>query len=50
LPHGTLLRVGTYVMTCEYQSVLQTEAADSTQRRTGSSSVTELRPRRGRAS
>jgi hypothetical protein len=50
LPHGTLLRVGTYVMTCEYQSVLQTEAADSTQRKTGSSSVTELRPRRGRAS
>src|ERR1700733_872771 len=50
LPHGTLLRVGTYVMTCEYQSVLQTEAADCTQRRTGSSSVTELRPRRGRAS
>ncbi len=50
LPHGTLLRIGTYVMTCEYQSVLQTEEADSTQRKTGSfGGVTELRQRRGRS-
>jgi hypothetical protein len=51
LPHGTLLRIGTYVMTCEYQSVLQTEEADSTQRKAGSfGGVTELRQRRGRSS
>ena len=49
LPHGTLLRIGGYVMTCEYQTVLQAEAADSTQK--GSfGSVTVLRPRRGRSS
>ena len=49
LPHGTLLRIGGYVMTCEYQTVLQAEAADSTQK--GSfAGVTVLRPRRGRAS
>jgi hypothetical protein len=51
LPHGTLLRVGNYLMTCEYQSVLRTEEADSTQRNAGTiRSVTELRPRRGRSS
>ena len=51
LPHGTLLRIGTYVMTCEYQSVLQAEEADSTQRKTGAfAGVTELRPRRSRIS
>jgi hypothetical protein len=49
LPHGTLLRIGGYVMTCEYQTVLQAEEADSTQK--GSfAGVTVLRPRRGRAS
>ena len=49
LPHGALLRIGSYVLTCEYQSVLQTEQADSTQR--GSfAGVTVLRPRRSRSS
>ena len=33
LPHGTLLRIGPYVMTCEYQSILQGEEADRTQRK-----------------
>ena len=32
LPHGTLLRIGNYVVTCEYQSVLQAEEADSTRK------------------
>jgi hypothetical protein len=51
LPHGTLLRIGTYVMTCEYQSVLRTEEADSTQRKSGGfGGVTILRPRRGKSS
>ena len=49
LPHGTMLRIGNYVMTCEYQSVLKAEEADSTQK--GSfGGVTVLRPRRGRSS
>src|SRR5271165_2061724 len=49
LPHGTLLRIGNHVMTCEYQSVLRAEEADSTQK--GSfGGVTVLRPRRGRSS
>jgi len=50
LPHGALLRVGNYVLTCEYQSVLHFEAADTTQRRPPFAEVTVLRPRRGRAS
>jgi hypothetical protein len=50
LPHGALLRVGNYVLTCEYQSVLHFEAADTTQRRRPLGEVTVLRPRRGRAS
>jgi FHA domain len=50
LPHGALLRVGNYVLTCEYQSVLHFEAADITQRRRPFGEVTVLRPRRGRAS
>ena len=50
LPHGALLRVGNYVLTCEYQSVLQFESADTTQRRRPFGEVTVLRPRRGRAS
>jgi hypothetical protein len=50
LPHGALLRVGNYVLTCEYQSVLHFEAADTTQRRRPFGEVTVLRPRRGRAS
>ena len=29
LPHGSLLRVGNYVVTCEYQSVLRAKEADS---------------------
>jgi hypothetical protein len=50
LPHGTLLRVGAYVMTCEYQSVLQSEEADSTQRKASNfGEVTELRSRRSRS-
>jgi hypothetical protein len=49
LLHGTLLRIGNYVLTCEYQSVLRVEEADSTQR--GSfDAVTVLRPRRSRSS
>ncbi len=49
LPHGTLLRIGNYVMTCEYQTVLQAQQADSTQK--GSfAGVTVLRPRRSRSS
>ncbi|MEJ0019547.1 MAG: FHA domain-containing protein [Acetobacteraceae bacterium] len=50
LVHGTLLRIGNYVLTCEYQSVLQAEEADSTQRRPSLAGVTILRPRRGRTS
>jgi hypothetical protein len=51
LPHGAMLRIGNYVMTCEHQSALQTEEADTTQRRPRSfGGVTELRPRRGRSS
>jgi FHA domain len=46
-PHGTLLRIGNYVVTCEYQSVLQAEDADST-RKGSFGGVTVLRPRRGR--
>jgi hypothetical protein len=48
LGHGALLRIGPYVLTCEYQSVLRTEDADSTKR--GSfAEVTVLRPRRSRS-
>jgi hypothetical protein len=51
LAHGTLLRIGNYVMTCEYQSVLQEQEADSTQRKaSGFGSLAVLRPRRGRSS
>lgn len=53
LRHGALLRIGSYVMTCEYQSVLQVEEPDSTQRKVGAfgvGGVTVLRPRRGRPS
>jgi hypothetical protein len=48
LAHGALLRIGHYVLTCEYQSVLRGEEADVTQRR-GFSSVAVLRPRRSRS-
>ena len=48
LPHGTLLRIGNYVMTCEYQSVLQAEEADST-RKASFADVAVLRPRRTRS-
>jgi hypothetical protein len=48
LSHGALLRIGNYVMTCEYQSEVSREDADSTQRRPGFAEVTMLRPRRGR--
>lgn len=50
LPHGTLLRIGNHVMTCEYQSVLRVEEADSTQRKAAFGDVAVLRPRRGRVS
>jgi FHA domain len=50
LPHGALLRVGNFVLTCEYQSVLHFDSADTTQRRRPFGDVTVLRPRRGRAS
>jgi FHA domain len=49
LPHGALLRVGNYVLTCEYQTALQAEMADSTQRKAPFGDVAVLRPRRGRA-
>lgn len=49
LPHGALLRIGNYVLTCEYESVLQAQEADST-RRASSAEVTVLRPRRSRSS
>jgi pSer/pThr/pTyr-binding forkhead associated (FHA) protein len=49
LPHGTLLRLGNYVLTCEYQSEMGLEDADSTQRKSGFGEVTVLRPRRGRS-
>jgi len=49
LPHGALLRIGHYVLTCEYQTALQAEMADSTQRKTSFGGVAVLRPRRGRA-
>ena len=49
LPHGTLLRLGNYVLTCEYQSEMDLEDADSTQRKSGFGEVTILRPRRGRS-
>ena len=49
-PHGALLRIGNYVLTCEYQSELRLEAADSTQRKgSWSGDVAVLQPRRGRA-
>ncbi len=49
LPHGAMLRVGNYMLTCEYQSVLQSAEADST-RRGSFAGVTVLRPRRSRSS
>jgi len=49
LPHGTLLRIGNYVLTCEYQSVLQAEEAVSTRRQAPFGGVAVLRPRRGRS-
>lgn len=49
LPHGALLRIGNYVLTCEYQSELR-EEAESTQRRASGAQVTVLRPRRSRTS
>jgi len=48
LVHGALLRIGNYVLTCEYQSALRAEQADSTRKDTFAG-VTVLRPRRGRA-
>jgi FHA domain len=51
LPHGALLRIGNYVLTCEYQRDLAFEEADSTQRKPrGLADVTILRPRRSKAS
>jgi pSer/pThr/pTyr-binding forkhead associated (FHA) protein len=49
LPHGALLRIGNYVMTCEYLSELGRETVESTQRRRDLAEVTVLRPRRGRS-
>jgi hypothetical protein len=49
LPHGALLRIGNYVLTCEYQSVLHAEEADITQRKGSLGNVAVLRPRRGRS-
>jgi FHA domain len=49
LPHGALLRIGNYVLSCEYQSVLQSDEADSTQRKGSFGGVAILRPRRGRS-
>lgn len=48
LPHGAMLRIGNYVVTCEYQSVLRAEEADVTQRKPSFGGVTVLRPRRGK--
>jgi hypothetical protein len=51
LPHGALLRVGNYVMTCEYQSSLDSEELAETQRKPSVfAGVTELRPRRRQSS
>jgi pSer/pThr/pTyr-binding forkhead associated (FHA) protein len=40
LPHGALLRIGNYVLSCEYQTASQAEMADSTRRK-----ATAQRPR-----
>ncbi len=51
LSHGALLRIGNYVLTCEYQRDLAFEEADSTQRKpSGLADVAILRPRRSKAS
>ena len=43
LPHGTLLRVGNYLMTCEYQSVLQHRGSRQHARNAGTiRSVTDV--------
>ncbi len=47
LPHGARLQIGNYVLTCEYQSALRAEQADSTQRK-AFGGVTVLRPRRSK--
>ena len=50
-PHGTLLRIGNYVLTCEYQSALGTEDGETTQRKAAAfGGVAVLRPRRGQSS
>jgi FHA domain len=49
LPHGVLLRIGNYVLTCEYQSALRTEQPELT-RRGSFDGVTVLRSRRTRSS
>ena len=48
LAHGATLQVGSYVMTCEYQSQSDAAVADRTQRRVGGGNVTALRARRSR--
>jgi pSer/pThr/pTyr-binding forkhead associated (FHA) protein len=48
LAHGALLRIGNYVLTCEYQTVLHSDTADTTQRR-HFGEVTVIKSRRGRA-
>jgi hypothetical protein len=51
LRHGASLRIGHYVMTCEYQSALQADDGDGTQRKAGNfGGVAVLRPRRSRSS
>ncbi len=47
LPHGAVLQVGSYVLTCEHQSDIDAGTADSTQRSDG---IALLRDRRSRTS
>lgn len=45
LPHGALLRIGKYVMTCEYESAVESDTAEATQRGSGTfGGVAVLRP------
>ena len=50
LPHGTLLRIGNYVMTCEYQSSVAGRGGRQHAAKGSFGGVTVLRPRRGRSS
>jgi hypothetical protein len=49
LQHGALLQIGNYLLSCEYQSVVQAEDAERTHRKSSFGEVTVLRPRRSRS-